>query len=42
VLYPSDVIAGYCAAAVWVGAVGFLDRTLKSREREKLEGGKSI
>jgi undecaprenyl-diphosphatase len=26
--YPSDVIAGYCAAAVWVGAVGFLDRTL--------------
>jgi undecaprenyl-diphosphatase len=26
--YPSDVIAGYCAAVVWVGAVGFLDRTL--------------
>ncbi len=36
--YPSDVIAGYCAAAVWVGAVGFLDRTLMSGEREKLEG----
>jgi undecaprenyl-diphosphatase len=36
--YPSDVIAGYCAAAVWVGAVGFLDRTLRTREREKLEG----
>ena len=36
--YPSDVIAGYCAAAVWVGAVGFLDRTLRSREREKPEG----
>jgi membrane-associated phospholipid phosphatase len=28
--YASDVIAGYCAAAVWVGAVGFLDRTLKT------------
>jgi undecaprenyl-diphosphatase len=36
--YPSDVIAGYCAAAVWVGAVGFLDRTLRTGEREKLEG----
>ncbi|HEV2197813.1 MAG TPA: phosphatase PAP2 family protein [Candidatus Acidoferrum sp.] len=40
--YPSDVIAGYCAAAVWVGAVGFLDRTLRNREREKPEGGKNI
>jgi undecaprenyl-diphosphatase len=36
--YPSDVIAGYCAAAVWVGAVGFLDRTLRTGEREELEG----
>jgi len=36
--YPSDVIAGYCAAAVWVGAVGFLDRTLRTTERKKLEG----
>jgi undecaprenyl-diphosphatase len=26
--YPSDVIAGYCAAAVWIGMVFFLDRTL--------------
>jgi undecaprenyl-diphosphatase len=33
--YPSDVIAGYCAAAVWVGAVGFLDRALRTGEREK-------
>lgn len=33
--YPSDVIAGYCAAAVWVGAVGFLDRTLRIAEGEK-------
>jgi len=33
--YPSDVIAGYCAAAVWVGAVGFFDRTLRTGEREK-------
>jgi undecaprenyl-diphosphatase len=24
--YPSDVIAGYCAGAVWVGAVGFLNK----------------
>ena len=40
--YPSDVIAGYCAGAVWVGAVGFLDRTLRSGEREKLEGGEKI
>jgi undecaprenyl-diphosphatase len=36
--YPSDVIAGYCAAVVWVGAVGFLDRTLRTSEREKLKG----
>ena len=33
--YPSDVIAGYCAATVWVGAVGFLDRTLKIGERQE-------
>ena len=31
--YPSDVIAGYCAAVVWVGAVGFLERTLRTGER---------
>jgi membrane-associated phospholipid phosphatase len=36
--YPSDVIAGYCAAAVWVGAVGLLDRTLRIGEKEKLNG----
>jgi undecaprenyl-diphosphatase len=28
--YPSDVFAGYCAAIVWVGAVGFLDRSLRA------------
>jgi membrane-associated phospholipid phosphatase len=39
--YPSDVIAGYCAGAVWVGAVGFLDRTLRTGEKEELEGGKN-
>jgi undecaprenyl-diphosphatase len=33
--YPSDVMAGYCAGAVWVGAVGFLDRSLRLGEREK-------
>jgi len=36
--YASDVIAGYCAAAVWVGEVVFLDRTLRAGEREKLKG----
>lgn len=35
--YPSDVIAGYCAGAVWVGAVGFLDRILMDRRREKMD-----
>jgi membrane-associated phospholipid phosphatase len=40
--YPSDVIAGYCAATVWVGAVGFLDRTLRSGERKKQEGSKNL
>jgi undecaprenyl-diphosphatase len=30
--YPSDVIAGYCAAIVWVGAVGFLERTFRIAE----------
>lgn len=35
--YPSDVIAGYCAATLWVGSVGFLDRTLRTGETEKLE-----
>jgi membrane-associated phospholipid phosphatase len=40
--YPSDIIAGYCSGGVWVGAVGFLDRTLSIGEREKLEGGKNM
>jgi undecaprenyl-diphosphatase len=29
--YPSDVIAGYCAAAVWVWMLVFLDMTLGRR-----------
>jgi undecaprenyl-diphosphatase len=29
--YPSDVIAGYAAGAVWVAAIGFLDRFLGDR-----------
>jgi len=29
--YPSDVIAGYCAGAVWVAAIGLLNRFLASR-----------
>jgi membrane-associated phospholipid phosphatase len=40
--YPSDVIAGYCAAAVWVGAVGFLDRTLRIGEEKSWRAGKDI
>jgi undecaprenyl-diphosphatase len=35
--YPSDVIAGYCAAVVWVGAVGLLERALRTGEKEQLE-----
>jgi undecaprenyl-diphosphatase len=31
--YPSDVIAGYAAGAVWVSAIGFLDRFLGDRRR---------
>jgi undecaprenyl-diphosphatase len=33
--YPSDVMAGSCAGTVWIGAVGFLDRSLRIGEREK-------
>jgi undecaprenyl-diphosphatase len=40
--YPSDVIAGYCAAAVWVGAVVFVDRTLRNGEKEKLKGRQEL
>ena len=36
--YPSDVIAGYCAGAVWVGAVGFLDRTLRTGKGKSWSG----
>jgi undecaprenyl-diphosphatase len=35
--YPSDVIAGYCAAIVWVGTVGFLDRIFEREPTEKTE-----
>jgi len=37
--YPSDVIAGYCAGAVWVGAVAFLDKVLADRRRNEVGGG---
>ena len=30
--YPSDVIAGYSAAVVWVAAVGFSDKILRRRQ----------
>jgi membrane-associated phospholipid phosphatase len=32
--YPSDVIAGYAAGAVWVAAIGFLDRFLVVRRQQ--------
>jgi undecaprenyl-diphosphatase len=35
--YPSDVIGGYCAAIVWVAAVGFLDRILRKQPKQKAE-----
>jgi membrane-associated phospholipid phosphatase len=40
--YPSDVIAGYCAGAVWVGAVGFLDKILRNRGMDEMDRGKNI
>ena len=38
--YPSDVIAGYCAGAVWVGAVGFLNRIHTNGRKEEVNRGK--
>jgi undecaprenyl-diphosphatase len=35
--YPSDVIAGYCAGAVWVGAVGFLGKIFTAGRKEKMD-----
>jgi len=35
--YPSDVIAGYCAAIVWIAAVGFLDRILRRQPKQRTE-----
>ena len=32
--YPSDVLAGYAAAFVWVVAVAAADRLMQSRSRE--------
>jgi undecaprenyl-diphosphatase len=36
--YPSDVIAGYLAAAVWVGTVIVLDHVRKVRSSRKIAG----
>ena len=33
--YPSDVLAGYAAAAVWVAAVAFGDRLVSHRRRQR-------
>jgi undecaprenyl-diphosphatase len=38
--YPSDVIAGYCAGAVWVGAVGFLNKIHANGRKEEVVRGK--
>jgi undecaprenyl-diphosphatase len=32
--YPSDVIAGYCAGAVWVAAVGLLNKVHADRRKQ--------
>ena len=37
--YPSDVIAGYCAGAVWVGAVGFLNKIHRGGGQEEVDRG---
>jgi membrane-associated phospholipid phosphatase len=34
--YPSDVLAGYAAATIWVAAVAFGDRWVRYRRRERL------
>lgn len=34
--YPSDVLAGYAAATVWVAAVAFGDRLVRYRRRRRL------
>jgi membrane-associated phospholipid phosphatase len=33
--YPSDVLAGYAAATIWVAAVAFGDRWVRFRRRER-------
>jgi len=38
--YPSDVIAGYCAGAVWVGAVGLLNTIHTNGRKEEVDRGK--
>ena len=35
--YPSDVIAGYCAGAVWVGALGSLNTIQAARRRKEAD-----
>ncbi len=38
--YPSDVIAGYCAGTVWVGAVGLLNKIHTNGRKEEVSRGK--
>jgi len=37
--YPSDVIAGYCTGAVWVVALGFLNKIHTNGRKEEVERG---
>jgi membrane-associated phospholipid phosphatase len=34
--YPSDVVAGYAAATIWVAAVAFGDRLARHRRRQRI------
>jgi undecaprenyl-diphosphatase len=38
--YPSDVIAGYCAGAVWAGAVGLLNKIHTNGREEEVDRAK--
>jgi undecaprenyl-diphosphatase len=35
--YPTDVIAGFCSALIWIGAVKFVEETLVRRKRRRKE-----
>ena len=35
--YPSDVLAGYAAATIWVAGVAFGDRLVSHRRKDRLD-----